>query len=112
MTNTRTPPGLAFGIRRTPEEFAEFVMICAQINPRGFRQPSTKPNKWKSTSLVERAAIRAGLIQPQRFERSPRGQRKLEADAAMKRAIAAERINGIDPKYLSSHARAAWHSPA
>jgi hypothetical protein len=94
------------GRRRSPYEFVSFVIDMAGFNRgRGFRQPSIKAKNWKSTSLVEQASIGAGLMEPLAFERSKRGERKLEAHAAMVAAIAAERSNGIDPKYLSAHAR-------
>lgn len=92
--------------KRAPLEFASFAIDMASLTSgRGFRQPSNKPKNWTSTSLVENASITAGLMQPRAFERSKRGGQKLVDRAALAAAIAAERINGIDPKYLSAHAR-------
>jgi hypothetical protein len=82
-----------------------FVTEVAQRFPRGFRQPSARPDRPDSTSLVEKAAIAAGTMEPAVRERSKRGMKKLEADEAMKKAIAEERENGINPKYLNAHSR-------
>lgn len=87
------------------DAFAALATQLAQLKPNGFRQPSAKAKNWQSTSLVEVAARAAGSMDAPKFERSRRGECKLEADAAMKAAIAAERRNGINPKYLSAHAR-------
>src|SRR5271157_3903167 len=56
------PVVLAIGRKVTPQEWASHVISLAQIASKGFRQPSNKPNKWQSTSLVEQVSIHAGLI--------------------------------------------------
>lgn len=99
------PVVLVTGRKFTREEFAMFITALAGINPKGFRQPSAKAKNWSSTSGVEQAAICAGLAPKPKFERSERGKKKLEANEEMKRRIAEERINGINPKYLSRAAR-------
>jgi hypothetical protein len=89
------------GIKRTPTEFADLALAGAQINPKGFRQPSAKPHKWQSTSLVEIASRRAGIMEPAKQERSARAQKRIDAE--------------LDPvkikhpeKYLHAHARRQW----
>jgi hypothetical protein len=91
-------PPFVVGVKRTPEEFATLAMMAAQINPKGSRQPSAKPHKWQSTSLVEQASIRAGIMEPAKRERSARAQKRIDTE--------------LDPikikhpeKYLHAHAR-------
>ncbi len=94
------------GKPRNREEFAGFCAKVAQVaNGKGWRQPSAKPKNWASTSLVEHAMIAAGQMEPSHHELSKRGEARRAAEAAMREAIANERQDGIDSKYLHSHAR-------
>lgn len=102
------PPAPSFpvGKNKSIDEFADLVVALAQLNKgKGFRQPSAKPNKWLSTSLVEGVMRQCGRMGKPEFERSKRGLKKQEADAEMKAAILKQRAEGIDPKYLSAHQR-------
>jgi len=99
-------PSFAIGKNLSLDEFADMVVALAQINGgKGFRQPSAKPNKCLSTSLVEDVMRACGRMGPPEFELSDRGKRKQEADAEMKATILEQREGGIDLKYLSAHQR-------
>jgi hypothetical protein len=69
------------------ENFATLVSQAAQVNPKGFRQPSSKAKNWRSTSLVEKSMWWAGQMEHPTFERSKRGLLKQRLDAEMKEAI-------------------------
>lgn len=96
---------MLLGRPRTKSEFADLARDLAQVNPRGFRQPSAKEHRRGSTSLVELAAIAAGEMEPHKPTYSARGMKNLAAKEELKAAIRRERSEGIDPKYLSAHAR-------
>jgi len=99
-------PSFAIGKNLSLDEFADLVVALAQINGgNGFRQPSAKPGKWLSTSLVEGVMRACGRMGKPEFELSDRGKRKQEVGAEMKAAILKQRKDGIDPKYLSAHQR-------
>jgi hypothetical protein len=99
-------PSFAIGKNLSLDEFADLVVALAQINGgKGFRQPSAKPGKWLSTSLVEGVMRACGRMGKPEFELSDRGKRKQEVGAEMKAAILKQRKDGIDPKYLSAHQR-------
>lgn len=69
------------------EDLAHLVIAMAQINPRGFRQPSAKAKNWKSTSLVEKLSILWLDATANTFKRSERGEKKLERRNETRAAI-------------------------
>lgn len=86
------PVVLVPGRKLDADEFAVHVQALAQLVPNGFRQPSAKATSWQSTSLVEQAAIRAGLAHDRAFEPSKRGLKKREAAQQTKALIHLERL--------------------
>ena len=96
---------LVFPEKLTPEQFAAHVIALAQMNPKGFRQPSDKPKRWQSTSLVEKVSIAAAMIEPNAFAYSKRGLARCEAREDMKAAILVEREKPAPLKYQHSAAR-------
>jgi hypothetical protein len=88
----------------TIQDHAALLVDAAQA-PAGWRTPSYKKNRPPEMSRVERAAYRAGQIEKPEWEYSARGMRNLEAKAELHTAILKRRQTGVDPKYLSAHAR-------
>lgn len=74
------------------EDLAHLVIALAQINPRGFRQPSAKEKNWKSTSLVEKLSIAFLGAKANTFKRSKRGEKKLEHRNEANAAIVLARL--------------------
>ena len=87
------PITLVVGRKLSTEDFMTHVMMMTQLNPKGFRQPSAKEVNYKSTSLMEKLAIRNGDMKARVApERSKRGYKKLEAKQEAKAIIVLQRL--------------------
>lgn len=91
--NIARPLVLVTGRKLNADEWASHVLALAQIaEGRGWRQPSAKEKNWKSTSLVMKASLAAGLHDPIKFERSERGKKKLLARIETNALITIDRL--------------------
>lgn len=87
--------------KRTPEEFATFVVDMAQLNPNGFRNPGKH-----GTSLVEQAFIKAGS-DPKDFLPGPsaRGLAKRRARARHREQVRRDQLHGLEHSRNRRHGR-------
>lgn len=88
----RQPQPLPLAVGAKGEDLAHLAIAFAQINPRGFRQPSAKEKNWQSTSLVEKLSIAFLGSKPNEFKRSERGEKKLKARRETNALIMLDRL--------------------
>jgi hypothetical protein len=93
----RPPVSIVLGFKHTPLEFAELVIMLAQVCPKGFRNPRKKAGGYPT--LVEQAAIWAGMMNP---EPTPNPS---PADMPPAAKLILDEPHEIPDKYLHSHAR-------
>lgn len=99
---TRKPISIKLGAPfLTGDDGAFHLHHLIQAHPKGFRQPSHKAKKWRSTSLMEQVT---GIV-PQ-FEASERGKKKAITAAECRELVkATQDIRNVPDKFLTGTQR-------
>jgi hypothetical protein len=76
-------------MKRSLQEFADFVFDMSLKNPNGFRHPG---KQGANRSLIHTSAVAAGYAEADEGYSSKRGKAKRRRDREMRQKIAADRL--------------------